>query len=79
MTMPQCCYLVKGATRPSHTTNTIKFDRIPFDFCNSIKKFDLCPFDQKNLTYLQLPKSSFSCRECRGAVIVIGAGEAVIS
>ena len=37
MAMPQCCYLAKGAKRPSHTTNTIKFDRIPFDPCNSIK------------------------------------------
>ena len=35
--MPQCCYLAKGAKRPSHTTNTVKFDRIPFDPCNSIK------------------------------------------
>ena len=50
--MPQCCYLTKGAKRPSHTTNTIKFDRIPFDPCNSIKRFDLCPFDQKISTYL---------------------------
>ena len=57
MAMPQCCYLAKGAKRPSHTTNTIKFDRIPFDPCNSIKRFDLCPFDQKNSTYLQLPKN----------------------
>ena len=55
MAMPQCCYLAKGAKRPSHTTNTIKFDRIPFDPCNSIKRFDLCPFDQKNSTYLQPP------------------------
>ena len=55
MAMPQCCYLAKGAKRPSHTTNTIKFDRIPFDLCNSIKRFDLCPFDQKNSTYLQPP------------------------
>ena len=23
MAMPQCCYLAKGAKRPSHTTNTI--------------------------------------------------------
>ena len=53
--MPQCCYLAKGAMRPSHTTNTIKFDRIPFDPGNSIKRFDLCPFDQKNSTYLQPP------------------------
>ena len=37
MAMPQGCYLAKGAKRPSHTTNTIKFDRIPFDPCNSIK------------------------------------------
>ena len=53
--MPQCCYLAKGAKRPSHTTNTIKFDRIPFDPCNSIKRFDLCLFDQKNSTYLHPP------------------------
>ena len=53
--MPQCCYLAKGAKRPSHTTNTIKFDRIPFDPRNSIKMFDLCPFDQRNSTYLQPP------------------------
>ena len=52
MAMPQCCYLAKGAKRPSHTTNTIKFDGIPFDPCNSIKRFDLCPFDQKNSTYI---------------------------
>ena len=45
MAMPQCCYLAKGAKRPSHTTNTIKFDRIPFDPCNSIKRFDLCLLD----------------------------------
>ena len=57
MAMPQCCYLAKGAKRPSHTTNTINFYRIPFDPCNSIKKFDLCPFDQKNPTYLQPPVS----------------------
>ena len=56
MAMPQCCYLAKGAKRPSHTTNTIKFDRIPFDPCNSIKRFDLSPFDQKNSTYLQPPE-----------------------
>ena len=55
MAMPQCCYLAKGAKRPSHTTNTTKFDRIPFDPCNSIKRFDLSPFDQKNSTYLQPP------------------------
>ena len=55
MAMPQCCYLAKGAKRPSHATNTIKFDRIPFDPCISIKRFDLCPFDQKNSTYLQPP------------------------
>ena len=52
MAMPQSCYLAKGA---SHTTNTIKIDRIPFDLCNSIKRFDLCPFDQRNSTYLQPP------------------------
>ena len=41
MAMPQCCYLANGAKRPGHTTNTIKLDRIPFDPCNSIKRFDL--------------------------------------
>ena len=60
MAMPQCCYLAKGAKRPSHTTNTIKFDRIPFDPCNSIKRFDLSPFDQKNSTYLQPPTSHYT-------------------
>ena len=55
MTMPQCCYLAKGVKQPSHTTNTIKFDRIPFDPCNSIKRFNLCPSDLKNLTCLQPP------------------------
>ena len=59
MAMPQCCYLAKGAKRPSHTTNTIKFDRIPFDPCNSIKRFDLCPFDQKNSTCLQPPSPNY--------------------
>ena len=62
MAMPQCCYLAKGAKRPSHTTNTQKFDRIPFDPCNSIKRFNLCPFDQKNSTYLQPPGSSSSIK-----------------
>ena len=57
MAMPQCCYLAKGAKRPSHTPNTIKFDRIPFYPCNSIKRFDLSPFDQKNSTYLQPPSN----------------------
>ena len=57
MAMPQSCYLAKGAKWPSHTTNTIKFDRIPFDPCNSNKSFELCPFDQKNSTYLQPPLS----------------------
>ena len=37
MAMPQCCYLAKGAMRPSHTTNTIKFNRIPFDPCSNIE------------------------------------------
>ena len=55
MAMPQCWYLVKEAKRPSHTTSTIKFDRIPFDPCNSIKRFDLCPLDQKHSTFLQPP------------------------
>ena len=41
MAMPQYCFLAKGAKRPSHATITIKFDRIPFDPCNSIKGFDL--------------------------------------
>ena len=56
MAMPQCC-LAKGAKRPSHTTISIKFDRIPFDPCNSIKRFNLCLFVQKNSTYLQPPGS----------------------
>ena len=56
----KCCYLAKGAKRPSHTTNTIKFDRIPFDPCNSIKRFDLCPFDPKYSTYLQPPLAKAS-------------------
>ena len=55
MAMLQCCDLAKGAKRPSHTTITIKFDRIPFDPCNSIQRFEHCPFDQKNSTYLQPP------------------------
>ena len=29
--------------------------RIPFDPCNSIKRFDLCPFVKTNSTYLQPP------------------------
>ena len=57
MAMPHCCYLAKGAKRPSHTTNTIKFDRTPFDPCNSIERFDFCPFDHKHSTYLQPPTS----------------------
>ena len=75
MAMPQCCYLAKGAKRPSHTTNTIKFDRIPFDPSNSIKRFDLCPFDQKNSTCLQPPeqKQRPSGNGDREA-IVVGAG-----
>ena len=64
MAIPQCCYLAKGAKRPSHTTNTIKFDRIPFDPCSSIKRFDLCPFDQKNSTYLQPPISPQELSNC---------------
>ena len=59
MVMPQCCYLAKGAKRPSHSTNTIKFDSTPFDPCNSIKRFDFCPFDQKNSTYLQPPGEKY--------------------
>ena len=62
MAMPQCCYFAKGAKRRSRTTNTIKFDRIPFDPCNSIKRFDLYPFDQKNSTYLQ-PHRSIRLRD----------------
>ena len=66
MAMPQCCYLAKGAKRPSHTTNTIKFDRIPFDPCNSIKRFDLSPFDQKISTYLQPPEINLIAINMRG-------------
>ena len=58
MAMPQCCYLAKGAKRPSHTTTTIKFDRIPFDPCNSIKRFDLCPFDQKKFDLFTATRSA---------------------
>ena len=69
MAMPQCCYLAKEAKRPSHTTNTIKFDRIPFDPCNSIKRFEFCPFDQKNSTYLQPPlKTDIKYKKCLGYV-----------
>ena len=75
MAMPQCCYLAKGAKRLSHTTNTIKFDRIPFDPCNSVKRFDLSPFDQKNSTFLQPPPHS----HCNGTgYIVKSAGKHVI-
>ena len=64
--MPQCCYLAKGAKRPRHTTIRIKFDRIPFDPCNSIKRFELCPSDQKNSTYLQPPMFTYPLRlNCR--------------
>ena len=55
---PSCCRNVLCRNvlfPPSHTTKTIKFDRIPFDPCNSIKRFDLCPFDQKNSTYFKPP------------------------
>ena len=77
MAMPQCCYLAKGAKRPSHTTNTIKFDRIPFDPSNSIKRFDLCPFDQKNSTCLQPPEVEQEQRPSGNGdreAIVVGAG-----
>ena len=70
MAMPRCCYLAKGAKRPSHTTNTIKFDRSPFDPCNSIKRFDLCPFNQKNSTYLQPPQYD-SINHCPKSVMSI--------
>ena len=64
------CYLAKGAKRPSHTTNTIKFDRIPFDPCNSIKKFDLCRFDQKNSTYLQPPLPKPPVEKCIRCLLI---------
>ena len=33
MAMPQCCYLAKGAKRPSHTTNMLTSSRgYPFKF-----------------------------------------------
>ena len=57
MAMPQCCYLAKGAKRPSHSTNTLKFDRIrslqfdqkgrPLSF--RPEKFDLFTATQKFL------------------------------
>ena len=62
------------------TTSTTKIDRIPFDPCNSIKRFDLCPFDQKNSTYLQPPLLSEVELEQRPngngdrEAIVVGAG-----
>ena len=48
--MPQCGYLAKGAKRPSHTTNAIKFDRIPFDPCNSIKKVRPLSFQGRDIS-----------------------------
>ena len=55
--------------RPSHTKNMIKLDRIPFDPCNSIKRFDLCPFDQKKSTYLQPAlKTDSKYKTCLGYV-----------
>ena len=50
-------------------TNCIKpIDIKPSDHlpCNSSKRFDLCPFDQKNSTYLQPPIRDFSAwKICR--------------
>ena len=50
MTMPQCCYLAKGAKRPSHTTNMLiatKYYQMEiiadmefFDALNSFSFFD---------------------------------------
>ena len=80
MALPQCCYLAKGAMRPSHTTNTIKFDRIPFDPCNSNKRFDLCPFDQKNSTYLQPPvqrQTNKTASEMLSQIQIIAISEAI--
>ena len=71
MGMPQCCYLAKEAKRPSHTTNTINFDRIPFDPCNLIKRFDLCPFDQKNSTYLQPPGKNHLCFSINQSTLIV--------
>ena len=44
------------ATEPYNKYNKIRPHSIRP--CNSIKRFDLSPFDQKNLTYLQPPKSN---------------------
>ena len=56
-------------------TNTIKVDRIPFDPCNSIKRFDICPFDQKNSTYLQPPSKDvynyLKSEELRNTIIIL--------
>ena len=52
--IPQCCYLAEGAKQPSHTTNTITIDRNPFDPCNSLKRFDLCPFGYQSLGLVPL-------------------------
>ena len=67
MAMPQGYYLAKGANRPSHTTNTIKFDRIPFDPCNSIKRFDLCPFGNRTFRQKKIRdvSANFFCRNVR--------------
>ena len=50
-------HLLFNLKKCSITTNTKKFDRIPFDPCNSIKRYDLCLFDQNNSTYLQPPRT----------------------
>ena len=71
-----CLSLAKGAKRSSHTTNTIKFDCIPFDLCNSIKRFNLCPFDQNNSTYLQPPIKVVVPRETSRAS---GTGKTMMS
>ena len=58
MAMPQCCYLAKGAKRPSHTTNTIKkirphsirslqFDQKIRPLSFRTEKFDLFTATQK--------------------------------
>ena len=39
MAMPQCCYLAKGAKRPSHTTNMQPFQLSLFTFGTQLSAF----------------------------------------
>ena len=44
MAMPQCCYLAKGAKRPSHTTNMLSIFRLKEIFCFFSAKWNLSFF-----------------------------------